>query len=184
MKYAFILVVFTTLFLASCNRDDTIITNAPEATQGIMSAEKQQEIQDSLSNENLQAEESVQEDTITEENTVLLQQESVVENQKNIELTTGTYTEYKPELIGSKENTVLFFAATWCPSCRAADAKIITEVIPENLVILKTDYDSETELKKKYGVVTQHTFVLVDAQWDMIKKWVGGTSVSDITEKL
>jgi hypothetical protein len=36
-------------------------------------------------------------------------------------------------------------------------------------------------LKVKYGVTSQHTFVLVDAQWNMIKKanWI--STLDDIT---
>jgi len=34
--------------------------------------------------------------------------------------------------------------------------------IPENVNLLKVDYDNSTDLKEKYGVTMQHTFVLVD----------------------
>jgi hypothetical protein len=39
---------------------------------------------------------------------------------------------------------------------------------------LKTDYDSNNELKKKYGVTYQHTFVQIDSNGNMITKWNGG----------
>lgn len=103
--------------------------------------------------------------------------ETTVENQ-------GIYTAYDENLIGKTENTVIFFHATWCPSCRAADAVISKEEIPTGLTILKTDYDSNTDLRKKYGVVAQHTFVQVDANGELIKKWLGGNSVAEVVEKL
>ena len=83
----------------------------------------------------------------------------------------------------SKLKRVLFFAASWCPSCRSAD-KDITEnikLIPADTVIFKTDYDTETALKTKYLVTRQHTFVWVNAKGEVIKKWSGG-GASDVTK--
>ena len=83
----------------------------------------------------------------------------------------------------SKLKRVLFFAASWCPSCRSAD-KDITEnikLIPADTVVFKTDYDTETALKTKYLVTRQHTFVWVDAKGVLIKKWSGG-GASDIAK--
>lgn len=74
------------------------------------------------------------------------------------------------------QQRVLFFAASWCPNCQAANADINAKLsqIPANLVIFKTDYDKEVALKKKYGITYQHTFVLVDAEGKAVKKWAGG----------
>lgn len=71
---------------------------------------------------------------------------------------------------------VLFFAASWCPTCRGADADIKAhlKMIPSGVVIYKTDYDTETALKQKYGITHQHTFVYVNAKAEAIKKWTGG----------
>ncbi|OLV18970.1 thioredoxin family protein [Deinococcus marmoris] len=71
---------------------------------------------------------------------------------------------------------VLFFHATWCPNCRAADADILKKLdeIPADVVIFKTDYDKEVALKKQYGITAQHTFVLVDEGGKALKKWAGG----------
>lgn len=74
------------------------------------------------------------------------------------------------------EQRVLFFHATWCPNCKAANADILANLaeLPKNIVIFKTDYDREVALKKKYGITAQHTFVLVDAQGNAVRKWAGG----------
>lgn len=71
---------------------------------------------------------------------------------------------------------VLFFHATWCPTCKAADANITKNLagLPKNVVVFKTDYDRETALKRQYGITSQHTFVLVDAQGRALTKWSGG----------
>jgi hypothetical protein len=85
----------------------------------------------------------------------------------------GIYAEYDSSLLGTTEDTVIFFYAAWCPSCRAADDVISEETIPDGLTLLKANYDEETALKKKYGVTGQHTFVQVDADGNEIKKWLG-----------
>ena len=88
----------------------------------------------------------------------------------------GSYESYSPEKIATKAaigDVVLFFRASWCPTCRAIDADIKAHVadIPSNLTILDVDYDNSTDLKKKYGVTLQSTMVQVDKDGTLIKKW-------------
>lgn len=77
---------------------------------------------------------------------------------------------------------VLFFAASWCPTCRGADADFNANLgkIPNDVVIFKTDYDTETALKTKYGITHQHTFVFVNAKGEVLKKWLGGATAEII----
>lgn len=88
----------------------------------------------------------------------------------------GSYEVYSPEKL-SKANTgkvVLFFNAGWCPSCQSVAKELTSTRIVDGLVILSVDYDASTDLKKKYKVTYQHTFVQVDADGKLIKKWSGG----------
>lgn len=80
---------------------------------------------------------------------------------------------------------VLFFHAPWCPSCRATEEDVLArrDSLPSGLTLVKTDYDSQKDLKKKYGVTTQHTFVLVDPAGEQLKKWNGSLTVDDIVAK-
>jgi len=100
----------------------------------------------------------------------------------------GSYEAYSPEKIARAEtgDVVLFFHASWCPSCRALNTDIEKNVgaIPAGVTILKTDYDKETELKKKYGVTTQHTVVQVDTDGNLIKKWSGGSKLEDLLSQV
>ncbi len=100
----------------------------------------------------------------------------------------GTYENYSAEKIAfaSEGDVVLFFHAPWCPTCKALDSDINGELsqIPSNTKILKVDYESSTELKKKYGVTYQHTLVQVDAEGKMIQKWSGGNTLESILEKI
>jgi thiol-disulfide isomerase/thioredoxin len=79
-------------------------------------------------------------------------------------------------------DVVLFFHADWCPTCQGTE-KDLTEnaaAIPAGLTIVKVDYDTETDLRQKYGVTTQHTFVHVDETGTELAKWSGSMTGADI----
>lgn len=83
-------------------------------------------------------------------------------------------------------DVVLFFRASWCPSCRALDADITKnlEGAPDGLTILDIDYDTATELRQRYGVTTQHTLVQVAADGTLIKKWSGGSTLASVVAQV
>ncbi len=92
----------------------------------------------------------------------------------------GAYKDYSESTVKDEQaqgqKVVLFFHAPWCPFCKAADSAFKSKLgeIPSGVTVLKTDYDSNTDLKKKYGVTYQHTFVQIDQQGNMVTKWNGG----------
>lgn len=101
----------------------------------------------------------------------------------------GSYEAYSSEKIAmasASHNVVLFFRASWCPTCRALDADIKANLktIPENLTILDVDYDTSTSLKQKYGVTVQHTLVEVDAKGNLIKKWLGSPTLMSLISEV
>jgi thiol-disulfide isomerase/thioredoxin len=100
----------------------------------------------------------------------------------------GSYEAYSADKLAFADegNVVIFFRASWCPSCKALDEDIKESLgdIPADLVILDADYDAETELKQKYEVTTQHSLVQVDSEGNMIQKWAGGSTLESIVEKL
>ena len=77
---------------------------------------------------------------------------------------------------------VLFFYASWCPTCRPADAdfKANSDKIPSDFTVVRVNYNdpetdqSEKDLAKKYAVTYQHTYVQIDANGKEIRKWNGG----------
>ena len=87
----------------------------------------------------------------------------------------GRYEIYKDLLLNDAEydKTILFFYAPWCSECRAFEEAIQKEGVPAGTQILKVDYDSNQELRKKYGVTLQTTFVRVDKSGAKQKLWVG-----------
>jgi len=108
--------------------------------------------------------------------------------QEAVEAGAGSYEAYSPQKIAMAETgeVVLFFHASWCPSCRALNTDIENNVgaIPAGVTILKTDYDKESELKKKYGVTTQHTLVQVDKDGNLINKWSGGSKLDNLLSQV
>jgi len=99
----------------------------------------------------------------------------------------GIYTEYAGNLSQYEgKDIILFFKASWCPSCRVLDSNIKENLkdVPEDVVLLELDYDKETDLKKQYGVTTQHTLVYVDSEGNMIKKWSGGNRLQDVLNQI
>ena len=72
---------------------------------------------------------------------------------------------------------VLFFAAlAWCPSCQAADRdfKANFNKVPPDVTILKVDYDTAKDMKQKYAITMQDTFIQVDGQGKEITRWNSG----------
>jgi thiol-disulfide isomerase/thioredoxin len=78
-------------------------------------------------------------------------------------------------LLAAQGPTVLFFNAAWCPTCRATMGELQAgaERLGEVLVIV-VDYDRAGELKKRYGVTYQHTWVRIDADGRKLAIWNGG----------
>ncbi|WCC79097.1 thioredoxin family protein [Cutibacterium equinum] len=93
------------------------------------------------------------------------------------------YVNDKSKLAGNK--AVYFFAASWCPDCRAIDKDLKAGKVEglKGYTIVKVDYDKASELKKKYGVTMQHTFAVVDDMDKLIKKF-SATSTQDLANHL
>jgi thioredoxin 1 len=83
------------------------------------------------------------------------------------------------------DDVVLFFAASWCSTCRRTRANIEADLagIPPGLVIVVVDYDAATDLRRQYGVRVQHTFVQIDADGAELKRWAGSLTAQQIAEQ-
>jgi thioredoxin 1 len=88
----------------------------------------------------------------------------------------GVYVAYDASVLANGHEKVLFFHAAWCPICRTQDAELkglYVENAADFLNTYKVDYDTEKELKARYGVTYQHTFVRVDGKGNVITKIQG-----------
>ena len=118
----------------------------------------------------------------------MVKDEAGMTDEKDSMMKVGSYEAYSSEKLAmaATGDVVLFFHASWCPSCRGLNSDIEKNLnsIPAGVTILKADYDKETELKKKYGVSYQHTLVQVDKDGNMIKKWSGGSNLESILSQI
>jgi thioredoxin 1 len=96
----------------------------------------------------------------------------------------GRYVEYSRAVFeeAAGKRRVLFFYASWCPTCRTADPDIRANEgqLPGDLVVLRVNYsdpqtdEEEKALAKTYAITYQHTFVQVDGQGNALVRWNGG----------
>jgi thiol-disulfide isomerase/thioredoxin len=86
----------------------------------------------------------------------------------------------------SASNVVLFYNAYWCSTCKAARDGFESgmDTMPEDLTIVLVDFDENTEMRKKYDVIVQHTFVQIDSAGNELQRWYGSTTVAEIEEKI
>lgn len=131
-------------------------------------------------------------DSMMEENKMDEESPAMMENEDEAMLeeramSSGEYLSYSLANYEKTEDSkrVLFFHASWCPTCKSADANFNSnlEKLPSGVTLLKVDYDSEGELKKKYGITYQHTFVQVDAEGTELAKWNGG-EIDELIKKV
>jgi len=94
------------------------------------------------------------------------------------------YVEYSKASLDKAGNNrrVLYFYASWCPTCKPADADLEAnkDRIPNDVTVIRVNYNDpetdqeEKELAKKYSITYQHTFVQIDSQGNEVTKWNGG----------
>lgn len=90
------------------------------------------------------------------------------------------YLEYSDESLANaqkKGRPVLFFAATkWCQTCQKLEKEIIERQaeIPEDVTILKVDYDNDKAMNQKHAVTSQYTLVVLESDGREEARWVGG----------
>ncbi|HVF69322.1 MAG TPA: thioredoxin family protein [Xanthomonadales bacterium] len=94
------------------------------------------------------------------------------------------YVEYSKAALDQSDDKrrVLYFYASWCPTCRIADPELSanSSKFPEDVVVLRVNYNDpdtdqeEKDLAKKYAVTYQHTFVQIDEQGNEVTTWNGG----------
>ncbi|MEK7181762.1 MAG: thioredoxin domain-containing protein [Patescibacteria group bacterium] len=160
---------------------------AQQATEKMKAEEMMMKEQQKMEAEKkMESEKMMKEDTM--EKNDAMQKESVMMDDSAMMTTAGKYEAYDvSKLAFAKDgNVVLFFRASWCPTCRALDANIKENMknIPQDVMILDVNYDASADLKTKYGVTTQHTLVQVDENGNQITKWVGSSSLAELLKNV
>ena len=127
--------------------------------------------------------------TIPPDDTQMIQSGSMMQKNESMMKKESGYRNYTPELVASAlksgQKVVIFFAASWCSTCKALDTAIRSDLdsIPADALIVKIDYDNSTTLKQKYGVVTQHTTVVLNADGSEKSKKLGARTVAEALGK-
>lgn len=87
------------------------------------------------------------------------------------EAKTPTYADFNQDVLANGETKLLFFHAPWCPFCVKNNQNLLSLYGEGNasLSTYKIDYDTSDDLKRRYGIVTQDTFVLVDGNGTALK---------------
>ena len=191
MKIVGIVALLVLFVLTGCfAQKEELVTSEIENTslsEGVSASQWEMNIEDNWGQDTNEIMEVDVTMTMQETDTEIFEEvtvESWEENIQELAEEAGVYITYSTDMLGKTENTVIFFAASWCPSCVAADKNLSSADIPSWVTILKADYDSALELRQKYSIASQHTFVSVDTQGNQLRKWVGGTTIDDIIEKL
>jgi thioredoxin 1 len=79
------------------------------------------------------------------------------------------------QAVAAKGPAVLMFAADWCPRCQADLRQISAEGARlGNITVVVVDYDKAVDLKARYGITYQHTYVQIDAMGKKLAAWSGG----------
>jgi len=116
--------------------------------------------------------ESVVDESSEDAATAVAAESEAIDVETETAAASGSYQNYSAVALADSETktSVLFFAASWCPSCRALDDNIVANQasIPDGVAIFKADYDAETALKQQYGVVRQHSVVVLDANGNQV----------------
>ncbi len=107
---------------------------------------------------------------------------------KSPDLPSGGYIDYAdyrsdPQAYAAGD-VVLFFNATWCPTCQEATGNLEGAQFPDGLTVVSVDYDANLQLRKEYGVTTQHTFIQVGPDGQELAKFTGATTVPQIEGEL
>jgi thioredoxin-like negative regulator of GroEL len=93
-------------------------------------------------------------------------------------------TEQVAQELAKKQTVVYFFSATWCGECQETyrDIQAHWRTIPKDFTLIYVNFDKERQLRQKYGVTIQHTFVVVGPNGERKKIWVGTVPIADIVE--
>lgn len=95
----------------------------------------------------------------------------------------GVYLPYTTTAVAQAQwQVVLFFHANWSPASIWIDKDIATNIatLPKDITILMVNYDDAKDLRELYEVTEQPSFVQVDNTGKLIKKWRGGSTLTEI----
>ena len=174
---------------ASRSRENGAMMEKEKMEQQAMENAKMAEEKAMMEKKAMEEKEAMMKNDATKTDSMMKKEGTSMMEKSDTMMKAGTYEAYAPEkvmLASATHDVVLFFRASWCPTCRAVDADIKANIskIPASLAILDVNYDNSASLKQKYGVTYQHTFVQVDKDGNLIKKWSGSQTLSALVAEV
>ncbi len=127
------------------------------------------------------------EDAMTEEKDGMQKEDAaMMKGEEKMMQEKGSYQDYSADklALAAEGKVILYFHADWCPICRPLDAEFKSKGLPAGVHVLKVDYDNATELKRKYGVTYQHTFVQVDASGKELAQWGDSFTLAQVLSRV
>jgi pentapeptide MXKDX repeat protein len=168
----------TALVLTACGSSTTDEAAAPAAETAMASEEAM--ASDEMASDEMASDEMASDDAMSDD---AMSDDAASEEMASSGgyITLADYQAGK-DMYDSAGNVVLFFNATWCPTCQETvkNLEADPDAIPAGLTVVSVDFDTADDLKKQYGITTQHTFVQVDADGNELAKWTGSSTAEDI----
>ncbi len=183
------LVVIVGGIYASTNSKKDVMMAKEKMEQQAMEDKKMAEEKAMMEKKAMEEKDVMMKADTTKTDSMMKKDETSMMEKADTMMKAGSYEAYSSEkviLASATHDVVLFFRASWCPTCIAVDKDIKANLgkIPASLSILYVNYDNSSDLKKKYGVTYQHTFVQVDKDGNMIKKWSGSPTLSKLVSEV
>lgn len=95
-----------------------------------------------------------------------------------------TVDNFQEEIVNSEKPAILDFWATWCPHCKriAPSYDKVAAEYEGKLVVGKVDTDEDPAIAQKYEIEYLPTFVLIDAEGNVLDKVVAPANKAALDE--
>lgn len=165
----------------SANKDDKMQKNDTKMSKEDKKEDKMKK--DSMDKDHEMEKDSMKKDSMDKDKDHKMDKEDMSMEKNGEYISLDDYNAHKD--MYKDTTTVYFFHANWCPICVGIDNELNSDksMIPAKTVIVKTDFDSAKDLRKKYGVTAQTSFVQVDKDGNKVNMWTAN-SAKDAVEKI
>jgi hypothetical protein len=86
--------------------------------------------------------------------------------------------------LAAKGPAIVWFHAEWCPVCHhtMTNFRARWHEVQPGITLVIADYDAESDLKTRYGITYQNTFLQIAADGSKLAVWNGG-GIEALNEK-
>lgn len=177
-----LLLLSSFIVISGCQSSEKIVISTWENTEKNIindSQINQETLEDLTTNPNTATE-------LNDEQIKAAQETLEIEQENLAKSNPWDYDNYSAENLkkaqSENKKILLFFHASRCPTCQSLEKDILSKksLIPSDTIIMKIDYDKETNLKKQYWVTMQNTIISIDSNWK--ETWRKSTWITQLNE--